>query len=38
MNVFFHSDEVNQDSIVGPGNRSYASTTKYGSIVIVFRD
>ena len=35
---FFHSNEINQNPAVVPGNRSYASTTKCGKKVIVLRD
>ena len=34
-NVFFHTNEINQNSAVVPGNRSHAITTKYGRKVIV---
>ena len=33
--MFFHSNEINQNSAVVPGNTSYAITTKYGRKVIV---
>ena len=35
LECFFHSNEINQNSAVVPGNRSYAVTTKYGKKVIV---
>ena len=35
LECFFHSNEINQNSAVVPGNRSYAITTKYGKKVIV---
>ena len=35
LNVFFHSDEINQNPTVVPVNRSYAITTKYGRKAIV---
>ena len=38
VNRFFHSNEINQNPAVVPGNRSYGSTTKYGRRVIVFGD
>ena len=31
----FHTNEINQNSAVVPGNRSHAITTKYGRKVIV---
>ena len=35
LECFFHSNEINQNSAVVPGNRSYAITTKYDGKVIV---
>ena len=35
LECFFHTNEINQNSAVVPGNRSHAITTKYGRKVIV---